>query len=113
MDLDKENSILGKQRESNEHLCIYKASLGSSPVDGELPSPVLLNLTPHTWSLNYTFLPKYQSPLSQWCLANGFNSPGYYQVYICIAHSFTVPEFSNYIHLFSEGFHDHLIKKKK
>lgn len=100
------------EREDSGYLCVYEASLGSSPVDGELSSSALLNFMPQASSLNYIFLPKYHSPLSQWCLANGFNSPGYYQVYICITHSFTVPDFSNYIHLFSQDFHDHLIKKK-
>lgn len=52
------------------------------------------------------------SHLSQRCLVIGFNILGYYQMAVCIAHSFLAPQFSNYIPLLGEDLPDHLSKEE-
>lgn len=50
------------------------------PASGKWPTSAWLNLMPQPRSPNYTGRRNYHSPLSQWWLVNGCNSPGPYQM---------------------------------
>lgn len=90
MDSDKENSLLGQLT----HLCILK------PVHAlawgyHCSWENLLCNTSQALSPSYTPHKNITAPFPMLTI-NGFNSPGYYQVDVCISHSFIVPQISNH-----------------